>query len=1113
MKHGLLKLTILLVILFLLVSFVYMVLGALGAVDVTDDCMLRYQEKDGMLTAGTDVFNNSTTLRATGNYTMQVNQNTGQITAAGVYGQWVNTRKRVLEGQDVNFAINGKVSLCKSYIPQYNLTTTSNTNHTGDRIPIDRVDGMMMVKMPFDSQTAEWRNIIEMYTGDEVKVTIEPTTDRLKNIFTNEWLEDNCTEEKEIYKANCGRFTAQYGRSENYLEHCQSRKESEWGDTGQRRCPGDPTQSCGHNYLKWMRTNTTTGLGKLSTTSYGDWVPDGPVVQCVYLGGPESSASYGVTGSKPGVSVDEDWIQRSTMKQCSRVVMGYITVTYWDPVYITSIAYRNDGSRTLSYDDAMYGQPADSVISQFYSPNNELTQYDCRVVSQKNKVNSQEYRNKQRYWHVAENATGLLWRKDSTEVPTNKEVRGGDYSIVNFVPQSSTMLFDSNIAAVGDDNEDEGILGGITEVSIGGKSVRETKEVEVTPDYLQLRYFNNDGEIKEDEVNGGAFIHNRGGYVIGVQHTKCVRENGYAMTDPGFASRGSVQYVIMPTGEDPNVVTELTETVHDIDFNKQESSYATIDYPHAADKNGVIWARILNKTEDYPDSEGTYLLRISTETKYEAFVDKILNPLLNMVHEVAIGAGYNMFKNMTCYGDPTNTNCFNFFNYVKALLSLYVVSYGLMFLLGAVQISQQDLLIRVVKIGLVSGLMTGHSFDFFAEFIFPIVANFSATIISNVSGFDLYETAAGVPNPFIFLDAVVSRILISATFWIQLFALWSVGLSGIVYFLVVAVSVALFMITVARCLSIYIISLLGLALMIGMAPFFLTFMLFEVTKPIFDKWVTYVIRYMMEPVVLLVGMVIFTQLFTIYLDIVISYSVCWKCTLTFKLPFLLLAVLPESFLNIPIFCINWFGPWGYGGTGEGADFALDISQAAALMMITWCMYNYPEFSSNLTSNLVGGGGGSATKGGLAMASGIKNAAQFSASKAAGAAKGLANKVRSRGGAKQMDDDPRKNDLSQDAMSKDGEKDKDKKSSGDSLSGEGKKALKKKAGGAADPQKAGDKSSDEGGDSGKTGQSGSDSSSDSGSNSSSASSGSTSGGAGSSGGSTPSGGGSAPTSGS
>ena len=88
----------------------------------------------------------------------------------------------------------------------------------------------------------------------------------------------------------------------------------------------------------------------------------------------------------------------------------------------------------------------------------------------------------------------------------------------------------------------------------------------------------------------------------------------------------------------------------------------------------------------------------------------------------------------------------------------------------------------------------------------------------------------------------------------------------------------------------------------GLAPLFLTFILFERTKHLFDAWVRFMITYMLEPVVMLTGIIVLTQLFTIYLDYIMNYSVCLKCAVPFSLPFPEVDGVTPLFLNVPLFC-------------------------------------------------------------------------------------------------------------------------------------------------------------------------------------------------------------------
>ena len=122
---------------------------------------------------------------------------------------------------------------------------------------------------------------------------------------------------------------------------------------------------------------------------------------------------------------------------------------------------------------------------------------------------------------------------------------------------------------------------------------------------------------------------------------------------------------------------------------------------------------------------------------------------------------------------------------------------------------------------------------------------------------------------------------------------------------------------------VYLMAFMAIAVLIALAPIFLTFMLFEQTWSLFDNWIKFTFRYMIEPAIMLAGIIILTQLFTIYLDQVIGYSVCWKCAIPFKLPFASLDGVAPEILNLELFCLNWFAPWGYDYRNHESDLKLD----------------------------------------------------------------------------------------------------------------------------------------------------------------------------------------------
>jgi type IV secretion system protein VirB6 len=128
---------------------------------------------------------------------------------------------------------------------------------------------------------------------------------------------------------------------------------------------------------------------------------------------------------------------------------------------------------------------------------------------------------------------------------------------------------------------------------------------------------------------------------------------------------------------------------------------------------------------------------------------------------------------------------------------------------------------------------------------------------------------------------------------------------------------------------------------------------------------------MVEPVIVMAGIIVMSQLFTVFLDSVTGYSVCYKCAFPFKIPFPNIAGLLPAALDTELFCIPWFTPWGYDH--RNAVMGMNLSYMIILVMIAYTMWGYIDFAGKIAAKLVGSyGGPSATRMGGAMSKGIES---------------------------------------------------------------------------------------------------------------------------------------------
>ncbi|MGV2333239.1 MAG UNVERIFIED_CONTAM: type IV secretion system protein [Planctomycetaceae bacterium] len=474
-----------------------------------------------------------------------------------------------------------------------------------------------------------------------------------------------------------------------------------------------------------------------------------------------------------------------------------------------------------------------------------------------------------------------------------------------------------------------------------------------------------------------------GGYVLDIKHTKCRRENGNIFTD-SYPERGAVEYLILPTGVNPNLAEYLDSAQAPTKLIFIEGKTKIV----SGDKDGALWFRIKNAPEDYKDSTGAYNIKIAGEQNGGSFVLQVLTPIFTIIRDRIYSVAVGTFSNIICYNvekSDRTESCINFFNYVRALLILYVTFLGFRFLIGS-EIKQEDLFKSILKVVIVAGLINGSTFEFFVSYIFPFVTGFSDQIISNMSGFSMLSAANNIsspdfqnsvsnasygieslgPAPFMFLDSIMSKIFLSPSFLFQVLAIIGMGITGPLYFIIICVGVIVFIVAVFRAIAVYIMATLATATLIAVAPMFIVFILFETTQNLFEKWAKFMFRYMMEPVIVMAGIIILTQLFTLYVDQVLAYSVCFKCALPIRIPFSSMLPFP-GLQDIPLFCLYWFSPWGLSPTND--PMGMDLAMMVGLIMVAYSAYGYVEFAESIVTRLCGGEGGpSATGMGSGMVS-------------------------------------------------------------------------------------------------------------------------------------------------
>ena len=243
-----------------------------------------------------------------------------------------------------------------------------------------------------------------------------------------------------------------------------------------------------------------------------------------------------------------------------------------------------------------------------------------------------------------------------------------------------------------------------------------------------------------------------------------------------------------------------------------------------------------------------------------------------------------------------------------------------------------------------------------------MIWQFSDIMCANLTGFEnkLVEVSDGkitttmLSGPILLFNKILSDLFFGKVMIAQMFATLSAGLMGIFYFIMVVIAMLIFVLAAFRVMCQYIFSFFMVGILLIMSPIFLTFILFSQTYYLFTKWLNQLLTVIFFPIILVAGMGVLVQIFQMYLDVTLGYSVCWKCSIYFKLPFAdATSKITGKFATIPLFCLYWYAPWGVDTASDNITFS--IANIVGLFMISYCCNKYIDVAAQATQSIFGGG--------------------------------------------------------------------------------------------------------------------------------------------------------------
>ena len=284
---------------------------------------------------------------------------------------------------------------------------------------------------------------------------------------------------------------------------------------------------------------------------------------------------------------------------------------------------------------------------------------------------------------------------------------------------------------------------------------------------------------------------------------------------------------------------------------------------------------------------------------------------------------------------------------LSVLMALYVAVFGVSFLMGLSNMTQSDLLMRVLKIGIIYSLLLPDSWIFFNNFIVSfekaaedIAILLAGTFIEKDTGVEASIYSLLDEIVYVFFQPVIHQ-KISAVFFSPI-------LIGIILFFLIYYAFFLMLYAIAKSIVIFLVIKVIFTILFMIAPIFIMFALFEQTKQMFEQWLNMLISYSVQLIFLFLCIAFFSYLILdIFYDL-FYYGVCWKPVWIIKL-----GSLPEFEL------FSFWRFWGFDpryseiyNVSKGPDF----TSVLFFLAIAYCFRQVIEKITDLGNAIAGAGG-------------------------------------------------------------------------------------------------------------------------------------------------------------
>lgn len=291
--------------------------------------------------------------------------------------------------------------------------------------------------------------------------------------------------------------------------------------------------------------------------------------------------------------------------------------------------------------------------------------------------------------------------------------------------------------------------------------------------------------------------------------------------------------------------------------------YDSSDYA-AYDKSSYIGGYAYFKFMDryYGDNSGYYYA--SLKTGFDQIVPPPIDTVMTFLTTALNSTAQTIFTQLVVESEYRNS--------LKAILVMYIVIHGILFLGGLLEISQREYVTMAIKLIIVIQLTTSQqSWNLFNSYFFEFFTSGLAQMIDIVTS----NIPGSSDGGFSFFDSLLG-LLFSYETNVKIFALIASFPCGFIAALIIYAAFFLFTIGIAQSVMIYLLASMGIDLLIIVAPIFIIFMLFKTTKPLFENWLNMFIGFFMQAVIVMAALNLMAQMIVDQIYLILGFEACYN---------------------------------------------------------------------------------------------------------------------------------------------------------------------------------------------------------------------------------------------